>query len=85
MSTRTITRTMTRMLAAASLCTLAACGGGGGGGGDSGGGVAPPPAPPPATMSFTISLDGVDVRRASNGAAIAVDTAGVTQSLTYEE
>lgn len=82
MSTRNTFRLPANLLAIASLCTLAACGGGGGGG------DAPAPAPqpnPPQQMSFTVSLDDIDVRRASNGEVVAVDTTSVTQNLTFEE
>jgi len=84
MSTRNTFRLPANLLAIALICTLAACGGGGGGGG----GDAPAPAPqpdPPQQMSFTVSLDDIDVRRASNGDVVAVDTSSVTQNLTFEQ
>ena len=83
MITRKASRLPLNMLALASLCTLAACGGGGGGGDP-----APNPQPnlpPVQQMSFTVSLDGIDVRRASNGESVTVDTSSVAQSLTFEE
>ena len=71
------------LLALVSLVSLAACGGGGGGGG---GAPNPQPnLPPPQQMSFTVTLDAIDVRRASNGDTVSVDTAGVSQNLTFEE
>ena len=72
------------LLALVSLVSLTACGGGGGGGGD----AAPNPQPnlpPPQQMSFTVTLDAIDVRRASNGDTVSVDTAGVSQNLTFED
>ncbi len=78
------TRLSLKTLALTTLCTLAACGGGGGGGG--GPAPNPQPAPPPAQqMSFTVSLDGIDVRRASNGDSVTIDTSSVSQNLTFEE
>jgi hypothetical protein len=86
MSNRTLTRIPLNIFAIASLGVLAACGGGGGGGGGSSTEPSPQPSLPPAQqMSFTVSLDAIDVRRASSGESIAVDTAGVTQSLTLEQ
>ena len=86
MSTRTAFRFPVNILATASLLILGACGGGGGGGGAAA--PAPNPQPggtPPQQMSFTVSLEGIDVRRASNGESIAADTSSVTQSLTFED
>jgi hypothetical protein len=36
-------------------------------------------------MSFTVNLDSIDVRRASNGENVSVDTTGVSQNLTFED
>jgi hypothetical protein len=83
MSTRTAFGLYRNMLALASLCTLAACGGGGGGGEPA---PSPPPGPPPARqISFTVSLEEIDVRRASNGESVVVDASSVVQNLTFEE
>ena len=85
MNTRKAFRFPINVLATASLLVLGACGGGGGGGG---GAPAPSPQPsgtPPQQMSFSVSLEGIDVRRASNGESIAADTSSVTQNLTFED
>ncbi|MGD2168469.1 MAG: hypothetical protein PVF63_10210 [Gammaproteobacteria bacterium] len=86
MSIRKAFRLPANMLATTSLFMLVACGGGGGGGGgDAPAAGSQPAAPPTQQMSFTVSLEGIDVRRASNGESIAADTSGVTQNLTFEE
>jgi len=62
--------------------TVAACGGGGGGsssgggsgGGGGGGGTTT------VTKNFTVSVDSVAINRVSNGDAVVVDTAALTQS-----
>jgi hypothetical protein len=61
--------------------TLSACGGGGGGGDNDGGG-----GPPDGqTRSFSVSLEGVDVRRSSGEEEVTVDTsAATTGDLTYQ-
>jgi hypothetical protein len=86
MSIRKTSRFPVNMLATASLFVLAACGGGGGGG-DAPAPSSPPPAiPPPAQqMSFTVRLEGIDIRRVSNGKSLTADTSSVTQSLTFQE
>ena len=67
------------------VCALSACGGGGGGGGD---GFRPDNTPPPPTTpvkTFTVSLDSIDVRRASNGEPITVDVTTVSSgSLSFQ-
>jgi len=73
------------MLVLVSLCALAACGGGGGGGG-AGPVPATQPSPPPTRqVSFTVSLQDMAVRRASNGESITLDTSSVSQILTLEQ
>lgn len=83
MSTRKMkTRFPLNVLAIGVLTTLAACGGGGGGDGT----PAPQPQLPPVQqMSFTVSLDGMDVRRASNAEIIVVDTSGISQTQQFEQ